>query len=262
MGTAASWLGVVIGAAGLIAAYVFYRRPRTHPALYCCWSDVPIIDADVRTRVPDLTLLYRGQQVNRLTSVTFVLCNDGPGVVRHDDIDPDDPLRLVAPEGTRILLARILTASRSTIGQTITVPDDSACATVDFKYLDEGDGFVCELLHTGPRRSITLRGTIIGAPSGFTVRALAGPPAPRHLDGIARFMFRNSLQLGLLQLALAIIVLAPVLIGGFTRAETVFAGVMSGLATLNGIAYLILTKIVRPPQTVYKLARRAELLDT
>lgn len=108
---------------------------------------------------------FAGRVVPRVTSTSFGIWNSGKTTIHGRDIVEKDPLRLELSGEGEILRVTVESETRSVNGPTasLTAPNR---AILEFDYLDPGDGFRVQVLHSGAPKSIAAQGTIRGLPRG------------------------------------------------------------------------------------------------
>lgn len=119
-----------------------------------------------------------------VTALTVALWNAGTLEIRKADLTPHEPLTVRVADGSEIFAARVRTMSRPANNIAITSGPEfgayAAKATVEFDYLNPGDGAVLEIVFAGrPYTDLLVEGALIGI----------GSPT-RLLDtGLARVLF-------------------------------------------------------------------------
>lgn len=155
------WLGIIgvlLGIVALPAGVYLGRRNRQVPDLRYAIDHDEIIAPDDWLFTDGLSLRFQGENVARLCRTYVAIWNKRGDTVRGSDIVDSDLLRVVLDESDDVLSARVVAASRKQIEARV----DRKAATITFDFLDQGDGFVVEVLHRVPSPP-TLTGTIRGA---------------------------------------------------------------------------------------------------
>lgn len=166
---ARDWVGWAIGLMAIIAAWVFYRRSKIQARLVYQQRALRLLDAGSEGfPVPDeVEIFFKGAKVPRLVVTQIVIWNAGNATIRGEDLVQSDPLRFTFSGDSRVLRVRVLNVSRSVNDlKAETHPSESNVVTLRFDYLDENDGAVLEVLHTGEGRFSAARGSIKGVPKG------------------------------------------------------------------------------------------------
>lgn len=162
------WVGTVAGIFGVGLAVFSYFRTKRSPRLAYQISEFSVVGG-LGARFPqELEISFAGTKVDRVTSSRIVLWNDGNTTFDREQIVSSDPLRFQLSEG-RILQATIQNTTRDVNGVTLDSPAHSrGSVTVDFDYLDPRDGCAITIIHSGPRGSISCKGTLKELPGGPT----------------------------------------------------------------------------------------------
>lgn len=146
-----------------IAGVVTALKARRSRRLAYCVSGVNLAAPDT-SKHPELTLLYQGEPVPRVTVSDVVVWNQGNETISRNEIAPLDPLRLEVPEAEAILSCRVVKSSRKAIGSEVGTPaDNPRSAAVVFDFLDPMDWLTIQVVHTARvARAVTLKGTVKG----------------------------------------------------------------------------------------------------
>jgi|SRR3989344_1922497 len=205
------WVGSVIGILGLIVGgigLILYLRSRVGGRPLYQMRSIRLIGKQEQQLPTDITILFKGREVPRLTLTKVWLWNGGTETINGSQIVQDDPLMFSLEQGDEILVANVEAATRPTNKFSVTIsPDKPDKAIVSFDYLDPNDGARIELLHTGKRRYPHLYGTIRGIPKGL--RPLTTPSG----DAFARVLFRVSRQRGFAYGIMLFLGIASIIVG-------------------------------------------------
>ena len=161
-----SWIGTVVGTAGVALALFLYWRSRISGIIALQSRNVSMI-AGGNPIFPDgVEVRYQGTPVPRLTSSTVWLWNAGKKTVSGSDIVGHDPLGLRF--GGEVLNVRIKKVTRKVLRiRADTSKEENRTVCYGFEFLDPGDGGVLEVLHTGSPKAPECIGTIKGLPKGL-----------------------------------------------------------------------------------------------
>ncbi|TGL61181.1 hypothetical protein [Leptospira sarikeiensis] len=173
------WVGSLVGFIGV--SFAIYQIFQRNGAKLCFqYMGQLLIDGSSRILPDDVKVTYRKKAVSRLTLTQVVIWNDGRAPIRGTDISETDVLKCKFGEETIILNAEIIKTSRTaTIAELEILNDNNNEVLVKFNFLDEKDGFLIKILHTGINQSPKISGTIIGIPKG--VQSLGRLPVQRRL---------------------------------------------------------------------------------
>jgi hypothetical protein len=156
-------LGIMLGLAGLIAGYIFYRKSiRIKQLLYSLKTDNLI--KDNVAQLSGLVITCSGRNVKILSASNIVIWNNGSETIDLLDIVKSNPLRIHAGQEVLILDAKITKASNSSCQLAVNVSADAQYALITFEYLDREQGGIIQLVHTGLSSSdLLVVGDIKGA---------------------------------------------------------------------------------------------------
>jgi hypothetical protein len=148
-----------MGAVG-IALYLKGRRARR---VSYGLSSSAVIQPD-QSKHPGLEVRYAGERIPRLTATRLIVWNTGTETVDAQDVSQVDPLRMAFAPETRLLSCGVTDVTRDPIGASARAdPQGGADVVLGFAFLDAGDAFCLEVLHTAPPTpEPKLKGTIKG----------------------------------------------------------------------------------------------------
>lgn len=173
----AGWFGVAVGLLfGIFALWIGflqYSRSRVIRRLRYSSADVSLISGDQANGYDGLTVLFDGQEVPQVTSTSFGLWNDGTETIDGSSIVPSDPLRLTINGGGTILRASVQATHRVVNAPSVAITTPTELV-VTFEYLDPGDGFRLQVVHSGRLGSVSSLGSIKGLPQGIQTFQTAG----------------------------------------------------------------------------------------
>lgn len=181
------WVGTAIGAIGVALAIIFHLKSRHRPGLAFAAHDVSVIGRGGAAFPDDVEVRFGGAVVPQLTSTMVFVWNSGNRTLIGKNVVEADPLRVVLPEGSRVLKCEVGVTNRRFNGWR-TGPCESGSVSVGFDYLDPRDGAVIAVLHTGGLGQCTLVGTLRALPGG--VSDFSRPTLPRR----ASSSFRDRLE--------------------------------------------------------------------
>jgi hypothetical protein len=137
--------------------------------------------------IDGLQVTLDGRDVPYLAGTSLFFWNAGNQTLDGSALVPADALRIECPQDVQILRTH-LTTTRPVNGialEPIDTADPVTKVTVGFEFLDPGDGFRVDVMHTGIWRDVVLRGTLKGHPGGIKeVRPV------RELTGSSKFRSR------------------------------------------------------------------------
>ena len=162
------WLGLSITLLSILLAVFFYRRSqRRKRPLYVTRSSLFLVpDPVIGT---DVTILYKGSEVQRIAASEVVFWNAGNEVISSSDLAGKDLLRIVLPPDIQVLQAAIDKVSRDCIDFTLgplPAPGRNEIS-LGFEFLDKNDGAAIRIVHTGTSDTkCQVAGAIKGVPEG------------------------------------------------------------------------------------------------
>ncbi len=164
------WVGVVVGVVlfliGLPITYIFYLKGKTTTRLsYAIYHNEVI--APKAAEVSNLEVRYKGVVVPRVTNTTIGIWNSGTTTILGSSIVASDPLRASILSDGIILDAVARGPSRAVIAPEISTDKSQRALNIDFDFLDEGDGFIVSIAHSGELHAVGMDGTIRGLPKGI-----------------------------------------------------------------------------------------------
>lgn len=244
-----TWIGILLGVVGLIAAYVFYRRSLIKPNLAFVISSVRITGRD--SMFPDeLKIFYGDKEVKSVSQSNIVIWNSGNATIDGEGIVKTDPLRLTIPKETEILAASILFTTREVNAFSIKLSGEGSNELLlAFDFLDSGDGALINLTHTS-EGGIEPLGTIRGMPNGIKYLGDIPPPPDK------KFVLQMSASAFL---PIAAIVGIIYYVNGIM--EKIFLIIVSLIfSTLGALGLLLAWRIRqrRPPMILLKKLRYYE----
>ncbi|AZF24519.1 MULTISPECIES: hypothetical protein [unclassified Pseudomonas] len=164
-----SWLGTLLGIAGIVFAACTYLWTRKRTSLAYVHLGEHLLGSASDALPSQIVVQYNGISIPRLTKSILIFWNSGENTVNGEDIVAKDPLRFQVGDDGQILSAAILKSSRAVNDFSILkTPDIGANEiTFSFNFLDKDDGVVVEILHTSTDRKPRVKGTLKGLPQGF-----------------------------------------------------------------------------------------------
>lgn len=165
------WVGSLIGVIGIILGVfgIFsYRISKSVAKPSYQKSSLRLIGRNENNLPKDVTVTYKGNEVDRLTKTTLTIWNNGTETLDGSDVVDSEPLLISFKENDKILSYKILKKTKDANAfSLINCEDATNKLRLEFEYLDPKDGVVIELLHDSQERYPVFSGTIKGLPSGF-----------------------------------------------------------------------------------------------
>lgn len=229
LGTALGVIGIVVG---VVVSYYFYRKSiRIKEPVYSIKSN-NLISGSVST-LENLNITYKDFKVENLTVSKVLFYNRGAETISRQAIETLKPLAIASVD-TTILDASILQVNNLSNNVQVRYEKSNENVYIDFDYLDQNQGAVIQVIHTGlSSEEITVYGDIMGVPEIVHI-------APeKFISAKERNRERTAASISLL------IVVGLILLGGliysrwFAKAmESRVIPIMLGLILGGTIAFL------------------------
>jgi hypothetical protein len=140
MGSLSLALTIFFGLLSIVLSVLLYVRGRRRKRLTFTYDLVGL-----QTRAhPEITILFKGRQIENLSRLRVVIWNSGNLEVRRSDIPVAGPPSIILP-GVRILSVGVLEASAET--KCTATGDGEQTLSVDFEFLNPGDYAVLDVLY-------------------------------------------------------------------------------------------------------------------
>jgi len=151
--------GIIIG---IVVSYYFYRVSKR--AKEPSWSirSNNLIEG-YGSKLSDLEIRYKSQQVENLTISRVLFWNEGSETIDRNDIVAANPLRIEGLNNTRLIDTKVLSSNNPSSRFLCSLSDDKTHASLEFDYLDQDNGAVIQIFHTGTSsQDISVKGDIKG----------------------------------------------------------------------------------------------------
>ena len=157
------FIASAFGVAGILLAVFFYFKSRRVKAPLWSIRTINLISDRVQ-KFPLLSITYGSSAVQNLSLSKVALWNGGTDVIKREDCAPADRLRIEADGEAQILDVALLESNPTSCQASAKLSDDRKRAVLDFDYLDQQNGAVFQVIHTGQTsKAIAVRGTVLGA---------------------------------------------------------------------------------------------------
>lgn len=161
------WVQTLLSLLGLTSiplAIWLYKISKRKSELSYQIREFSVVGGRTSEFTDELTIHFNGNKVNEVTSTEVVIWNSGNTTIDGKDIVGSDPLRIICEDGF-LLKISALRSSRSVITPSFNVDDTTA--NICFEYLDEKDGFIIQIIHSGGKDNIRISGSVKGLPKGI-----------------------------------------------------------------------------------------------
>lgn len=164
------WVSLIVGImASAIIAIVAHFISKAEPSIaYQSAHQTVIGNYSNKFEGKELKLYFNDELVEQVSKTQIAMWNQGAKTVKGSDIVAKDPIRIVSPEGSKILAFSIISSTREINGCKLEMNNDSLEEILlAFDYLDRRDGVVIEIIHTGGKLKPVPHGNIKGMPKGI-----------------------------------------------------------------------------------------------
>lgn len=190
VGSLLGLIGIIVGAAGVFSYKISKSTAKpTYQKL-----SLRLIGRDEDNLPKEVTVFFKGKEVDRLTKTTLILWNNGTEVLEGKDIIKPDLIQIAFDEGDNILTYSIIKKTKVVNNfELIKNEENPHKLTVNFDYLDPNDGVVLELLHDSNKRYPKITGTVKGLPNCFVdLGSIYSGKQNKHKLRVGAFLFKYS----------------------------------------------------------------------
>ncbi len=146
----------------LVTTYYFYRKSLKIKKPMFSKISFNLIENSLSS-LDDLRIEFKNKTVNNLTITNFAFWNHGNDTIRNVDIPTNEPLVIKSIDEFEILDARIKCFNNKANNIIVTIINTQTIQ-LSFEYLDQYDGAIIQIIHTGHNsESIKIEGQIIGS---------------------------------------------------------------------------------------------------
>ena len=141
-------VGVAGVAAGFLTSFYFYLKAREKIDPRYLLSFQPLVSQSSGA-MKDVSVLYNDKKATNLNRCVLLIWNRGRKAIANDSVAERDRVRVRFPDGAKALGVGIRKSSRDAINLSALVDDDGSSVTINFDFLDQGDGGAIEILSQG-----------------------------------------------------------------------------------------------------------------
>ncbi|MGO4638977.1 hypothetical protein AB4Z43_11115 [Mesorhizobium sp. 2RAF45] len=157
------WVGVLVGAIGIaVAIYTIFRR--TKGRLLYQQTSIRLLDAGRSSLLNNVSVLYADKKVPRVSLTHVAIWNSGRSAVRSTDVSEHGPIKIELNGDGEILEATVAASSMPENDPTLTISDDAKSFSLNFSFLNPGQGVIIRAIHTADKGSALISGTLIDLP--------------------------------------------------------------------------------------------------
>jgi hypothetical protein len=144
-----------------IAFYFYFRSQKMKLPAYALRS-VNLIQ-NLVGKFEKIEMYYSGDRIENLTASKVAFWNEGKDTINYSDVAPANPIEIFVQEGLKILDAKIIFEKNPVNQFKVEISTDRSFTKLIFDYIDQDEGIIVQLLHTGNTKSdIGIRGSIKG----------------------------------------------------------------------------------------------------
>lgn len=153
MGSPIAWamLSLLTIFSTVFAIYTWIAGKKRKQLSISCRTNEIIIAG--KSNIDKLQIRYDGQDIADLSYTKFYIWNSGNTVLNTSDIVSSRPICIKNTGSAEILSAEIVRVSDETNSFTIKSATEQS-VEVSFDYVDHGDGFVMQILHSGDSKDL------------------------------------------------------------------------------------------------------------
>lgn len=120
----------------------------------------------------NISITYDDVPVEKVSSSVFIIWNSGNKVIDGSSLKTIDPLRVEARDGIKILRHNIQKTNNPTSNIEIYEnPNNSGSLLIGFDFLEKKNGLRVEVLHTGNKKSLSVKGKLKGVKHSYREKA-------------------------------------------------------------------------------------------
>jgi hypothetical protein len=160
----ATCISIGLAIVGIGLAIYFYLRSKKEKKPNIRMKSFNIFGESIARILPDtIEVTYWGDPIQNLTVTNIAFWNAGKEPIRWEDVAEQETLEIFPRNEFQILSASIIQANNDAANvQFVDANEDEVVFKFDF--LEQDDGAVFQIFHTGQKDSdLTIRGKIIGA---------------------------------------------------------------------------------------------------
>ena len=165
-----NWIGpTLIGiAAGGVLTYWLGRRFRSQSRLAFQKNDFTVVGHTNSTKsLGSIRILFNNLDVPRVVVTRLAVWNVGNTTVDGSQLATSAPLTFSVEAGASILALQVVRATNDANKCRLRIADDLMRVFIEFDYLNEQDGALFQVTHTGAENTAKLTGSIKGVAKGI-----------------------------------------------------------------------------------------------
>ena len=135
------------GAIGLTLTVIFYFKQKRKKIPCMDFLSINLVSPKIQT-IDNLNILFDNEHINCMTISKFIFWNAGNETINKADIATGQ-FKIVSNNDIRILSASLERQSNESNDVSVIFKSDVNTAFVSFDYLDNNEGFILKVIHTG-----------------------------------------------------------------------------------------------------------------
>lgn len=161
MGSSIAWaiLSLLTIFSTVFAIYTWVAGKKRKQLSISCRTNEIIIEG--KSNIDKLQIRYDGQDIADLSCTKFYIWNSGNTVLNTSDIVSSRPICIKNTGSAVILNAEIVRVSDETNSFVIKSANEQS-VEISFDYVDHGEGFVMQILHSGDSKDLEIVAICIG----------------------------------------------------------------------------------------------------
>ena len=165
-----NYAGFVVGVLGIILSIYLFKKGLEKKDPRCYYKTLRNISKLSDDNDSKIRIFYGQDEVTRIFTTRVWIWNNGKKPINRADIPQQSRIKINLRDNEfnpKILDYEIIKTSRSEINFSVSRSGDVSL-TIDFDFLDQNDGAVLEIQHTGSRETeLVIEGVILGVPEGL-----------------------------------------------------------------------------------------------
>lgn len=143
-----SMISLVIAILGILLTFIFHSKSKKNKDPRFSVRSNSLLK-DFTQQIDGLGISFSGKPIDTLSVLNFVFWNKGKDTIHGNDIPQLDPFIIKILDDKKILAVKKVYGTNDSNNIIQNISDNKLELHIDFEYLDYGDGFVLQILHTG-----------------------------------------------------------------------------------------------------------------
>lgn len=144
-----------------LTIYFYYKSKKSKKPFYAILNFNLV--TNLVSKFESLQICYGSDDIVNLSACKIAFWNEGNDTIDKNDVAPSDPIIFKLDPDCKILDAKILYEKNPVNRFSIDISPDKTSIQVSFDYIDQNEGVIIQLLHTGVNATnIKFQGSIKG----------------------------------------------------------------------------------------------------